>query len=141
MKTQFILFLLLILPITAFSGSYYCEIRDVYEPTANGSLIRNPDLYKDWYVGKAFGIDKATGTILVHRFMNTAAFDVRIIDKGSPKSKFKLLSLISRVGLGAHDNLPFVNVKYIEVDETSRNLRKPFVGIALGLVLTGVCEG
>ena len=125
--------LLLLLPIASGAGpfEYVCTIKQELSVASDGSLkpYKNPI-----EVGNTFAIDRKTGKIIGKPFNNSTAGEVKVLNGGSTKHSFEVLSVSSPTGK--------VTTDLIAVHEYMKGQEKTFIGVesGTGTVYSGTCK-
>ncbi|MDA1064215.1 MAG: hypothetical protein O2907_07800 [Proteobacteria bacterium] len=124
-----VLFLLVIFPFDDSYGdahAYECIVLTEQDLGDDGHL-RMSKLAA--YKGKAFHVDRASGTILGPVWSNSGHWQKTVLGNGEYLDSFKVLS-VSQANLAT----------YLVIREFADGRIKPFVFVIGDMVLTGTCE-
>jgi hypothetical protein len=84
------------------------------------------------YIGQRFQVDRKSGVVLGKAFaFNAAAKERKVVDEGSDKQAFKLLTM---------SHPPFISWQTLTVAEHSAGSAKPFLMVHDTEILAGTCE-
>ena len=83
-------------------------------------------------IGQRFTVDRATGAITGFELSNAEALERMVIDRGSSKQAFKVLSVFEVYG-------PYQGVKYLHIEEFAPTPEKAFFAVSGSWLLTGHC--
>ncbi len=109
-------------------GRYRCEVEKFYDfEDAEFRRDDGSDL-----IGDRFAVDRATGTISGFELNNEMAQQRLVLDRGSNKQAFKVLSIFQVYG-------PYHNVKYLYIEEFEQKAEKAFFAVSGSWLLTGHC--
>jgi len=114
----------------ASEEQYSCEVETFYR-FANAEFLRNE---KSDLIGERFTVDRSSGVISGFELSNDQAEERMVIDKGSSKQAFKVLSIFEVYG-------PYQGVKYLHIEEFAQTSRKAFFAVSGSWLLTGHCTG
>lgn len=109
---------------------YRCEVESFYR-FANAEFVRNE---KSDLIGERFSVDRTSGVISGFELSNLQAQERLVIDRGSNKQAFKVLSVFEVYG-------PYQGVKYLHIEEFAQTPRKAFFAVSGSWLLTGHCTG
>ena len=118
------------LEAAAGEGRYSCEVEGFYR-FANAEFLRND---KSDLIGERFSVDRSSGVISGFELSNEQAQERMVIDKGSNKQAFKVLSVFEVYG-------PYQGVKYLHIEEFAQTPEKAFFAVSGSWLLTGHCTG
>lgn len=124
------LILIIITGPNAYGGEdrYRCEVENFYGfEDAEFRRDSGSDL-----IGDQFAVDRATGTITGFELNNEMAEQRLVLDRGSNKQAFKVLSIYQVYG-------PYHNVKYLYIEEFEQKAEKAFFAVSGSWLLTGHC--
>jgi hypothetical protein len=126
-----LIFLLAVRPeATAGEERYKCEVESFYR-FANAEFLRNDE---SDLIGERFSVDRSSGVISGFELSNEQAQERMVIDKGSNKQAFKVLSVFEVYG-------PYQGVKYLHIEEFAQTPEKAFFAVSGSWLLTGHCTG
>jgi hypothetical protein len=109
-------------------GRYRCEVESFYGfEDAEFRRDDGSDL-----IGDRFAVDRSTGTISGFELNNEMAQQRLVLDRGSEKQAFKVLSIYQVYG-------PYHNVKYLYIEEFEPKAEKAFFAVSGSGLLTGHC--
>ena len=83
-------------------------------------------------IGERFSVDRSSGIISGFELSNEQAQERMVIDKGSNKQAFKVLSVFEVYG-------PYQGVKYLHIEEFAQTPEKAFFAVSGSWLLTGHC--
>ena len=83
-------------------------------------------------IGERFAVDRSTGAISGGELNNEMAEQGLVLDRGSEKQAFKVLSVFEVYG-------PYRDVKYLYIEEFRQTPRKAFFAFSGSWLLTGHC--
>ena len=109
---------------------YRCEVESFYR-FANAEFVRNE---KSDLIGERFSVDRTSGVISGFELSNLQAQERLVIDRGSNKQAFKVLSVFEVYG-------PYQGVKYLHIEEFAQTPQKAFFAVSGSWLLTGHCTG
>jgi hypothetical protein len=109
---------------------YRCEVESFYR-FANAEFLRNE---KSELIGERFSVDRSNGTISGFELSNEQAQERIVLDRGSNKQAFKVLSVFEVYG-------PYQGVKYLHIEEFAQTPDKAFFAVSGSWLLTGHCTG
>ncbi len=112
----------------ASEGQYRCEVESFYR-FANAEFLRNE---KSELIGERFSVDRSSGAISGFELSNEQAQERMLLDKGSNKQAFKVLSVFEVYG-------PYQGVKYLYIEEFAQTPEKAFFAVSGSWLLTGHC--
>ncbi len=112
----------------ADEGQYRCEIESFYR-FANAEFLRDE---QSELIGERFSVDRSSGAISGFELSNEQAQERMVIDKGSNKQAFKVLSVFEVYG-------PYQGVKYLYIEEFAQTPEKAFFAVSGSWLLTGHC--
>ena len=112
----------------AGEGRYSCEVEGFYR-FANAEFVRNDN---SDLIGERFSVDRSSGVISGFELSNDQAQERMVIDKGSSKQAFKVLSVFEVYG-------PYQGVKYLHIEEFAQTPEKAFFAVSGSWLLTGHC--
>ena len=107
---------------------YRCEVEGFYK-FADAEFL--PDAQSE-LIGERFSVDRSSGVITGFELRNEQAQDRMVLDKGSAKQAFKVLSVFEVYG-------PYQAVKYLYIEEFAPTPIKPFFAVSGSWLLTGHC--
>ena len=107
---------------------YSCEVEGFYR---FAEAAFHPDASSE-LIGERFTVDRASGAITGFELSNARAQERTVIDRGSPKQAFKVLSVFEVYG-------PYQAVKYLHIEEFAPSAEKPFFAVSGSWLLTGRC--
>jgi hypothetical protein len=81
-----------------------------------------------------FAVDRTSGVISGFELSNLQAQERLVIDRGSNKQAFKVLSVFEVYG-------PYQGVKYLHIEEFAQTPQKAFFAVSGSWLLTGHCTG
>lgn len=110
---------------------YHCTIKSVFNLSGNGDL----KLRDDNSLLTTFLVDKTSGLVKGGWLGNEVWPTKTIIDSGSSKQSFKLLTLSEDV-IGTNGGK---HAQYLQVEEYAETVEKPFMHTDGKIVATGVC--
>ena len=116
------------LEAAAGEGRYSCEVEGFYR-FANAEFVRNDN---SDLIGERFSVDRSSGVISGFELSNEQAQERMVIDKGSNKQAFKVLSVFEVYG-------PYQGVKYLHIEEFAQTPEKAFFAVSGSWLLTGRC--
>ncbi len=114
----------------ASEEEYRCEVESFYR-FANAEFVRNE---KSDLIGERFSVDRTSGVISGFELSNLQAQERLVIDRGSNKQAFKVLSVFEVYG-------PYQGVKYLHIEEFAQTPQKAFFAVSGSWLLTGHCTG
>jgi len=114
----------------ASEEEYRCEVESFYR-FANAEFVRNE---KSDLIGERFSVDRTSGVISGFELSNLQAQERMVIDRGSNKQAFKVLSVFEVYG-------PYQGVKYLHIEEFAQTPQKAFFAVSGSWLLTGHCVG
>ncbi len=114
----------------ASADEYSCEVEAFYR-FANAEFVRND---KSDLIGQRFSVDRTSGAISGFELSNLQAQERMVIDRGSKKQAFKVLSVFEVYG-------PYQGVKYLHIEEFRQTPQKAFFAVSGSWLLTGHCTG
>jgi len=114
----------------ASEGQYGCEVESFYR-FENAEFLRNDE---SDLIGERFSVDRSSGVISGFELSNEQAEERMVIDKGSSKQAFKVLSVFEVYG-------PYQGVKYLHIEEFAQTPKKAFFAVSGSWLLTGHCTG
>jgi len=114
----------------ASDSRYRCEVEGFYR-FADAQFV--PDAQSE-LIGDRFSVDRTSGEISGFELSNTEAQDRIVLDKGSSKQAFKVLSVFEVYG-------PHQAVKYLYIEEFAPTPEKAFFAVSGSWLLTGRCTG
>ena len=86
-------------------------------------------------IGERFSVDRSSGVISGFELSNLTKPRRRmVLDKGSNKQAFKVLSVFEVYG-------PYQGVKYLHIEEFAQTPEKAFFAVSGSWLLTGHCTG
>lgn len=109
---------------------YSCEVESFYR-FANAEFVRND---KSELIGERFSVDRTSGVISGFELSNLQAQERLVIDRGSKKQAYKVLSVFEVYG-------PYQGVKYLHIEEFRQTPQKAFFAVSGSWLLTGHCTG
>lgn len=109
---------------------YQCEVEGFYR-FADAEFLPDP---RSELIGERFSVDRSSGVITGFELRNEQAQDRMVLDKGSAKQAFKVLSVFEVYG-------PYQAVKYLYIEEFAPTPIKPFFAVSGSWLLTGHCTG
>ncbi len=112
----------------ADEGQSRCEVESFYR-FVNAEFLRNE---KSELIGERFSVDRSNGIISGFELSNEQAQERMVIDKGSNKQAFKVLSVFEVYG-------PYQGVKYLHIEEFAQTPEKAFFAVSGSWLLTGHC--
>lgn len=112
----------------AGESPYNCEVEGFYR-FADAEFL--PDAQSE-LIGERFAVDRSTGVISGFELSNVQAQDRMVLDRGSNKQAFKVLSVFEVYG-------PYQAVKYLYIEEFAPTPVKPFFAVSGSWLLTGHC--
>ncbi len=118
------------LEAAAGEGRFSCEVEGFYR-FANAEFVRNDN---SDLIGERFSVDRSSGVISGFELSNEQAQERMVIDKGSNKQAFKVLSVFEVYG-------PYQGVKYLHIEEFAQTPEKAFFAVSGSWLLTGHCTG
>jgi hypothetical protein len=107
---------------------YRCEVERFYK-FANAEFL--PDTHSE-LIGERFRVDRSDGTISGFELSNEEAEQKMVLDRGSDKQAFKVLSVFEVYG-------PYQAVKYLYIQEFAPTPEKAFFAVSGSWLLTGHC--
>jgi hypothetical protein len=125
-------------PLAVFAGSMRCELRQVFELSANGDLV--PNRLEEAYLANDLVVDMATGVIYHSGFGNEGYPLKTILDAGSSSSSFKVIASSIPGKASDLDHATFVNTVVMQIDTWVEAGEKPFLVIEGSNIGTGVCQ-
>jgi len=114
---------------TASEPPYRCEVEGFYR-FADAEFLPDDD---SELIGQRFAVDRSTGLISGFELSNEQAQDRIVLDRGSNKQAFKVLSVFEVYG-------PYQAVKYLYIEEFAPTPSKPFFAVSGSRLLTGHCS-
>jgi hypothetical protein len=114
----------------ASEEEYRCEVESFYR-FANAEFVRNEN---SDLIGERFSVDRTSGVISGFELSNLQAQERLVIDRGSNKQAFKVLSVFEVYG-------PYQGVKYLHIEEFAQTPQKAFFAVSGSWLLTGHCTG
>lgn len=115
-------------PSVAGDARYQCAVEGFYR-FADAEFL--PDKRSD-LIGERFSVDRASGAISGFELSNELAQQRTVLDRGSAKQAFKVLSVFEVYG-------PYQAVKYLYIEEYAQTAQKPFFAVSGSWLLTGHC--
>lgn len=115
-------------PSVAGNVRYQCAVEGFYR-FADAEFL--PDKRSD-LIGERFSVDRASGAISGFELSNELAQERTVLDRGSAKQAFKVLSVFEVYG-------PYQAVKYLYIEEYAQTAQKPFFAVSGSWLLTGHC--
>ncbi|MDX1423109.1 MAG: hypothetical protein R3322_08215 [Kiloniellales bacterium] len=112
----------------ADEGRYRCQVEGFYR-FADAAFVRDAG---SELIGERFQVDRADGTISGFALGNAGAQQKMVLDRGSDKQAFKLLSTFEVYG-------PYQAVKYLYIEEFAPAAEKAFFAVSGSSLLTGHC--
>ena len=112
----------------ADEGQYRCEVESFYR-FVNAEFLRNE---KSELIGERFSVDRSNGLISGFELSNEQAQERIVLDRGSNKQAFKVLSVFEVYG-------PYQGVKYLHIEEFAPTPEKAFFAVSGSWLLTGHC--
>jgi len=112
----------------ADEGQYRCEVESFYR-FVNAEFLRNE---KSELIGERFSVDRSSGIISGFELSNEQAQERMVLDRGSNKQAFKVLSVFEVYG-------PYQGVKYLHIEEFAQTPEKAFFAVSGSWLLTGHC--
>ena len=112
----------------ADEGQYRCEVESFYR-FVNAEFLRNE---KSELIGERFSVDRSSGAISGFELSNEQAQERMVIDKGSNKQAFKVLSVFEVYG-------PYQGVKYLHIEEFAQTPEKAFCSVSGAWLRTVHC--
>jgi hypothetical protein len=116
------------LQASAEDSRYQCEVEGFYRFVDAKFLA---DDHSE-LIGERFAVDRASGTISGFELSNEEAEQKMVLDRGSDKQAFKVLSVFEVYG-------PYQAVKYLYVQEFAPTPEKAFFAVSGSWLLTGHC--
>jgi hypothetical protein len=116
-------------PASAEESRYLCEVEGFYRFVE--AQFRADD--RSELIGERFSVERASGTISGFELSNEEAEQKTVLDRGSDKQAFKVLSVFEVYG-------PYQAVKYLYVEEFAPTPEKPFFAVSGSWLLTGHCS-
>lgn len=113
---------------SAEESRYQCEVESFYR-FADAEFQADD---RSELIGERFVVDRASGTISGFELSNEDAEQKMVLDRGSAKQAFKVLSVFEVYG-------PYQAVKYLYVEEFAPTPEKPFFAVSGSWLLTGHC--
>lgn len=113
---------------TAGDGQYRCEVEGFYR-FDNAKFLA--DDHSD-LIGERFSVDRSSGAISGFELSNALAQEKMVLDRGSNKQAFKVLSVFEVYG-------PYQAVKYLYIEEFAQTPKKAFFAVSGSWLLTGHC--
>ena len=113
---------------SAEESRYRCEVEGFYR-FADAEFMADD---RSELIGERFVVDRANGTISGFELGNEEAEQKMVLDRGSDKQAFKVLSVFEVYG-------PYQAVKYLYVEEFSQTPEKAFFAVSGSWLLTGHC--
>ena len=114
----------------AGEDDYRCDVEGFYR-FANAEFVRDD---ASELIGERFSVDRVSGVISGFELSNLQAQERMVIDRGSEKQAFKVLSVFEVYG-------PYQGVKYLHIEEFRQTARKAFFAVSGSWLLTGHCTG
>ena len=115
--------------VRAGEAPYRCEVEGFYR-FADAQFL--PDGGSD-LIGQRFAVDRASGETSGFELSNEGAQERTVLDRGSNKQAFKVLSVFDVYG--RHKA-----VKYLYIEEFAPSEVKPFFAVSGSWLLTGHCS-
>ena len=107
---------------------YSCEVEGFYQ--FEDAEFRRDD--GSDVIGERFAVDRSTGAISGFELNNELAKERLVLDRGSAKQAFKVLSVFEVYG-------PYHAVKYLYIEEFAQTPKKAFFAVSGSWLLTGHC--
>jgi len=107
---------------------YRCQVEGFYR-FADAEFVRDA---RSALIGQRFLVDRADGTVSGSELSNAEARQKMVLDRGSNKQAFKLLSTFEVYG-------PYRAVKYLYIEEFAPAAEKAFFAVSGSSLLTGRC--
>ncbi len=114
----------------AGEDEYSCKVEGFYR-FANAEFVRDDT---SELIGERFSVDRSSGAISGFELSNAEAQERMVIDRGSKKQAFKVLSVFEVYG-------PYQGVKYLHIEEFAQAEQKAFFAVSGSWLLTGHCIG
>jgi hypothetical protein len=112
----------------AEEAQYRCEVEGFYK-FADAEFL--PDRQSE-LIGERFLVDRSSGAITGFELSNERAQERMVLDRGSNKQAFKVLSTFEVYG-------PYQAVKYLYIEEFAPAPEKAFFAVSGSWLLTGHC--
>lgn len=112
----------------AGDGRYHCQVEAFYR-FVNADFLPDP---QSELIGEHFSVDRASGAISGFELSNEHARERVVLDRGSNKQAFKVLSTFEVYG-------PYQAVKYLYIEEFAQAPEKAFFAVSGSWLLTGHC--
>ena len=109
---------------------YRCEVELVYK-FSDAEIVTDA---RSELIGERFQVDRSNGAISGFVLSNEQATQRLLLDRGSNKQAFKVLSVFEVYG-------PYQAVVYLYVEEFAPTAEKAFYAVSSSSLLTGHCTG
>jgi len=114
---------------SAEDSRYQCEVEGFYR-FADAKFLADD---RSELIGERFDVERANGTISGFELSNEEAEQRMVLDRGSDKQAFKVLSVFEVYG-------PYQAVKYLYIEEFAQTPEKAFFAVSGSWLLTGHCR-
>lgn len=113
---------------TADEAQYTCKVEGFYR-FANAEFVADR---RSELIGERFSVGRSSGKISGFELSNEQAQERTVLDRGSTKQAFKVLSVFEVYG-------PYQAVKYLYIEEFAQAPEKAFFAVSGSWLLTGHC--